>query len=120
MPQLYLDGLHAGTTATHAQVVHGPCCYHRAVTREESWQVEGVKLTLLRHVTALGFTVSVFRYPSSLLGTRPGAVEMHALDLTTEPPTKHVARVVEGEAGDLDYRCACLLAEAVGVELDDG
>jgi len=31
----------------------------------------------------------------------------------------HVARVVEGEGGDLDYRCACLLAELVGVRLDD-
>jgi len=29
---------------------------------------------------------------------------MHALDLSVDPPTKHVARVVEGEAGDLDYR----------------
>jgi hypothetical protein len=43
---------------------------------------------------------------------------MHAVDVTTDPPAQHVARVVEGEAGDLDYRCACLLAEAVGVELE--
>jgi hypothetical protein len=62
---------------------------------------------------ALGYTVSVFRFPPSLLGTWPGCVEVHALDLRTDPPTKHVARVVEGEAGDLDYRCACLLAEAL-------
>jgi hypothetical protein len=27
------------------------------MTREESWQVEGVTLTLLRHVTSLGYTV---------------------------------------------------------------
>jgi hypothetical protein len=45
---------------------------------------------------------------------------MQALDLSLDPPTKHVARVVEGEAGDLDYRCACLLAELVGLNLDDG
>ena len=44
---------------------------------------------------------------------------MHAPDLRTDPPTKHVRRVVEGEGGDLDYRCACLLAELVGVGLDD-
>jgi hypothetical protein len=80
----------------------------------------GVTLTLLRQVSSLGYTVSVFRFRSSLRGSRPGCVEMHALDLSKDPPTKHVARVVEGEAGDLDYRCACLLAELVVVELDDG
>jgi hypothetical protein len=31
-----------------------------------------------------------------------------------------VARVVDGEAGDMDYRCACLLAEMVGIDLEDG
>ena len=69
------------------------------MTREESWQVEGLTLTLLRHVTSLGYTVSVFRFPASLLGTWPGCVEMHALDLSQDPPTKHVARVVEGRRG---------------------
>jgi hypothetical protein len=54
------------------------------MTREESWQVDGVALTLLRHVTSLGYTVSVFRFPASLLATRPTAVEMHALDLTQD------------------------------------
>jgi hypothetical protein len=62
----------------------------------------------------------VFRFPPSLLGSQPGCVEMHALDLSKDPPTTHVARVVEGEAGDLDYRCACLVAELVGVKLNDG
>jgi hypothetical protein len=33
------------------------------VTREESWQVEGVTLTILRHITSMGYTVSVFRIP---------------------------------------------------------
>jgi hypothetical protein len=42
---------------------------------------------------------------------------MHALELSVDPPIKHVARVVENEHGDLDYRCACLLAELVGIEL---
>ena len=74
-------------------------------------------LTLLRHITSLGYTVSVFRFPASLLGSRPGCMEMDALDLSQDTPTKHVARVVEGEAGDLDYRGACLLAELVGIEL---
>jgi hypothetical protein len=39
------------------------------MTREESRQVEGLTLTLLRH--RLGLAVSVFRFPSSLLGTHP-------------------------------------------------
>jgi hypothetical protein len=51
------------------------------MTREESWQVEGVTLTILRHIASLGYTVSVFRIPSSLLGTRPGSVELQAMDL---------------------------------------
>jgi hypothetical protein len=85
------------------------------MTREDSWQVEGLTLTILRHITS----VSVFRIPSSLLGTRRGSVEMHALDLSVDPPVKHVARVVEGAGGDLDYRCACLLAQVIGIQLQD-
>jgi hypothetical protein len=83
------------------------------MTREDSWQVLGPTLTVLRRVASLGFTVSVFRFPSSLLGTWPAYVEIHALDLSRDPPTKHVARVVEGENGDLGHRCACLLASMV-------
>ena len=90
------------------------------MTREQSWQVDGVTLTLLRHISSLGYTVSVFRFPSSVLGTRPASVEMHALDLSEDPPVKHVARVVEGEGGNLDYRCACLLAEMVGIDIKNG
>jgi hypothetical protein len=90
------------------------------MTREQSWQVDGITLTLLRHISARGLSVSVFRLPASLLGTQPGAVEMHAIDLSTDPPTQHVARVIEGEAGDMDYRCACVLAELVGIQLEDG
>jgi hypothetical protein len=103
----------------HWAVARSPQRRGAAVTREESRQVEGVTLTILRHITSLGYTVSVFRIPSSLLGTRPGSVEMHALDLSVDLPVKHVGRLVEGEGGDLDYRCTCLLAELVGVELPD-
>ena len=73
---------------------------------------------MLRQVQALGFTVSVFRLSSSLLQIQPAATEMHPVDLSTDPVTQHVARVVEGEAADLDYRCACLLAEMVGMRLE--
>jgi hypothetical protein len=81
------------------------------MTRRESWQVQRATLAVLRRVTSLGFTVSVFQFPASLLGTRSACVEMRALDLSRNPPANHVARVVEGEADDPDSRCACLLAE---------
>ena len=87
--------------------------------REESWQVHGITLALLRQIASLGYTVSVFRIPSSLL-RRPGFVEMHAVDSSTAPPQQYLARVVEVEAKDVDYHCACVLAEAVGIELQDG
>ena len=90
------------------------------MNRQESWQVSGLTLTLLRHITALGYTVSVHRLASSLLGSVPASVEMHAVDLATDPPNQHVARVAEGEADDPDYKCAVLLAEMVGIELEDG
>jgi hypothetical protein len=83
------------------------------VTREQSWEVQGDTLAVLRRVTDASYTVSVFRFPSSLLATRPAAVEMHAIDLSTDPPQQHVARVVIGEAGDIEQRCAELLAEMV-------
>jgi hypothetical protein len=51
------------------------------MTREESWQVDGVTLTLLRHITSLGYVVSVFRIHCGLYGS-PGHVEMTALDLS--------------------------------------
>jgi hypothetical protein len=70
------------------------------VRREESWEVEGVILTLLRHITAMGFTVSVFRLPRSLYGTSPASVEMHAVDTSKEPPIQHVPRVGEVEGGE--------------------
>jgi hypothetical protein len=89
------------------------------MTREESWQVEGATLTLLRRITSLGYTVSVHRIPSSLLGRTGAFVEMHAIDERTDPIGQHMARVGVAEGGDTDYRCACLLAEAVGVRAAD-
>ena len=83
------------------------------MTREESWKVHGKTLAVLRRVTALGYRVSVFRFPSSLLGTWPACVEMHALDLRTVPLTKHVALITNGECDDPGHQCAKLLAEMV-------
>jgi hypothetical protein len=45
---------------------------------------------------------------------------MHAVNLRTDPPVQQMARVGIDEGGDTDYRCACLLAEAVGIDLEDG
>jgi hypothetical protein len=84
--------------------------------REESWQVTGATLAMLRQITSLGYTVSVHRIPSSLLGTVGGFFEMHAIDLQTDPPVQQMARGGVDEGGDTDYRCASLLAEVVGIE----
>jgi len=90
------------------------------MTREESWEVTGTTRALLKQITSLGYTVSVHRIPSSLLGRVGAFVEMHAVDVRSDPPVQQVARVGVGEDGDTDYRCACLLAEAVGIDLMDG
>jgi hypothetical protein len=65
-------------------------------------------------------SASVHRIPSSLLGRVGAFVEMHALDLRADPPVQQIARVGVDEVTDAEYRCACLLAEAVGIHLDDG
>ena len=72
----------------------------KGMTRKESWQVKGTTLMLLRHVTSLGRTVSVFRFPSSLLG-KPGFVEMHAMDLSADPRARCIARVVDARSKHL-------------------
>lgn len=87
------------------------------MTREQSWEVEGETLTLLRHITSLGYTVSVLRLGDSLFGV-PGAVEMHAVDHRVDPPQVHLARVVRGESNHLELDCAVLLAEMVGIDLE--
>lgn len=87
--------------------------------RECSWEVEGVTLAVLRQVSSLGYRVSVFRLPGSLLGA-PSAVEMHATDTRPEPAVVHIARVVESEDADPVLACAVVLAEMVGIELEDG
>jgi hypothetical protein len=83
--------------------------------REQSWQVQGTTLTLLRHISSLGFVVSVHRVPTSLRGTVTAFTEMHAVDLRTDPVVQHLARVAIDEGGDTDYRFACLLAERASV-----
>jgi hypothetical protein len=69
---------------------------------------------VLAHVRSLGHFVSYHRLPSSLLGTVPACIETHAVGPDGQ---QHVAKVVGGES-DEDYRCACVLAEMVGVDLE--
>jgi len=84
------------------------------MTREESWNVAGVTGTILRHVQALGYVVSVHRLSGSLLRPDLACIEMHAID----GERQHVARVALDEPGEVDYRCACLLAQMVGIDLE--
>jgi len=66
---------------------------------------------ILKSIRKLGYHVSVFHVN--------GVTEMHA-DLLKDPDQQHVARSLDGVGKDDDYRTACLLAELVGIELEDG
>ena len=50
---------------------------------------------------------------------RNGVVEMHAVQLAY-PCAQHIARVTDGDGPAEDYRCACELAQMVGIDLEDG
>jgi len=65
-----------------------------------------------------GYAVTVHRIPSSLLGTIGAFTEMHAV-LLEEPNDQRIAKV-DGEDEEAAYRAACMLAESVGIELEDG
>jgi hypothetical protein len=67
---------------------------------------------LLDHVRRLGYHVSVHLLPSSLLGTVPAYVELHAIIVGTGE--QHVAKVAADEP-DAEYRCACALVKMVRV-----
>ena len=81
--------------------------------RESSWGVEGVTLSMLRHIAGLGYVVSVHRNPGSLLGTVPAFVEFSALVPGGE---RFTVRVEAGEVDDVDYLAAVRLGEMVGIE----
>jgi hypothetical protein len=70
---------------------------------------------LLGHVRRLGYHVSVHVLPSSLLGTVPACVELHAVVAATGE--QHVAKAAADEP-DAEYRCACAMAEMVGIRLE--
>lgn len=87
------------------------------MTREESWQVTGNTLEILRQIDALGLIVSVHRLSGSILGTSPAAVEMHALNPGTIPPKQFIARVPIDAHKDPECACAVLLEDMVGTDL---
>jgi hypothetical protein len=66
---------------------------------------------LIRQVEDLGYVVKVFRVNDT--------VEMHAV-LLRNPDVFHVARCNDGDGEEEAYRAACLLAQACGIDLEDG
>lgn len=76
------------------------------------WSVEsaGVADAILAHIRALGYIVKEFRVN--------GTVEYHAVPVPNGEP--QIARCNDGDDDDSAYRAACLLAVAVGIDLEDG
>jgi hypothetical protein len=69
-----------------------------------------IQSAILDQIRRLGYIVKTFRVN--------GTVEMHAVPLRGEEPPQ-VARCNDGENDESAYRAACLLAEALGIEMDD-
>ncbi len=65
--------------------------------------------SLVQQIESLGYIVKVFRVN--------GTVEMHAVPLrgASDP---QIARCNDGDGPDEEYRAACLLAVAVGIDLE--
>ena len=66
---------------------------------------------VLAQVQRLGYVVKVFKVNDT--------VEMHAVPLRGDA-LPQVARCNDGDGPDEEYRAACLLAQAVGIDLEDG
>jgi hypothetical protein len=66
---------------------------------------------VLAQVQRLGYVVKVFKVNDT--------VEMHAMQLCGDA-LPQVARCNDGIGPDDEYRAACLLAQAVGIDLEDG
>ena len=64
---------------------------------------------IIKQIQALGYIVKVFKINDT--------VEMQAVSLrgVKEP---QIARCNDGDGPDDEYRAACLLAEAVGIDLE--
>lgn len=64
---------------------------------------------IIRRVECLGYIVKTFRVNNT--------VEIHAVPSDGSAP--HVARCNDGDGPEEEYRAACLLAEAVGIDLEE-
>lgn len=78
------------------------------LTRVDGGSLGGKAKTIVQHITELGYQVSIDR--------SHGAIEMVAVDVGN---VRHVVRVDDVEV-ESDHECAILLAEMVGIELEDG
>lgn len=63
---------------------------------------------IIRHVESLGFAVTLRRSDRG--------VEIEAVS----PTRRHIARNLDGDGEEDEYRAACRLAEMVGIDLEDG
>ena len=70
----------------------------------------GTTAAILDHVRSLGYVVKEFRVN--------GTVEFHAVHLPDG--AAQVARCNDDDGDEETYRAACLLAVAVGIDLEDG
>jgi hypothetical protein len=85
--------------------------YCRARHRQSSPDIVNERKPILELIASLGYAVSVHRVN--------GVVEMHAVKLA-DPSEQHISRVIDGDGTEEDYRCACELAQMVGIDLEDG
>lgn len=73
------------------------------------------EMTVTRHILAaireLGYIIKNFRVN--------GTVELHAVPMRGDEPAQ-IARCNDRDGPEEEYRAACMLAEAVGIDLEDG
>jgi hypothetical protein len=67
--------------------------------------------SILAQIKSLGYATSVHRMGDY--------IEMHAVELA-HPENQHIARVVGSDGPDECDRCAAMLAQMVGIDLEDG
>ncbi len=70
----------------------------------------GVADSILRQISGLGYAVSMHRVNDT--------IELHTVRLS-DPSEQHIARSVDGDSGEDEYKTACVLAEMVGIDLED-
>lgn len=73
-------------------------------------QAEIVIEGILDGIRFLGFAVSAHCVN--------GVIEAHAIRLV-DPDEQHISRVIDGDGPEDCYRCACELAQRVGIDLED-